>query len=86
MNTRVLKLNYHAIFDCHLNHSNTVWGQNRNLLNHLFILITKESPLRIISFESRNPHSNPLFYRHEIVKSYDKIIVENSLISKSIME
>ena len=41
--------------------------------------------LRIISFECRNAHSNPLFYRHEIVKLHDKIIIENCLcISKSI--
>ena len=26
VNIRVLKLIYHAIFDCHLNYANTVWG------------------------------------------------------------
>ena len=83
MNTRVLKLIYHAIFDCHLNYANTVWGQNKNSLNRLFLL--QKKALRIISFECRNAHSNPLFYRHEIVNLHDKIIIENCLfISRSI--
>ena len=38
VNTRVLKLIYHAIFDCHLNCANTGWGQNKNSLNRLFLL------------------------------------------------
>ena len=84
VNTRVLKLIYHTIFDCHLNYANTAWGQNKNSLNHLFLL--QKKALRIISFECRNAHWNPLFYRHEIVKLDGKIIVENCLFisSKSI--
>ena len=83
VNTRVLKLIYHAIFDCRLNYVNTVWGQNKNSLNHLFLL--QKKALRIISFEYGNAHSNPLFCRHEIVKLHDKIIIENChFISKSI--
>ena len=83
VNTRVQKLIYHAIFDCHLNYANTVWGQNKNSLNRLFLL--QKKALRIISFECRNAHSNPLFYKHKIVKLHDKIIIENCLfISKSI--
>ena len=81
--TRILKLIYHAAFDCHLNYANTVWGQNKNLLNSLFLL--QKKALRIISFKWRNAHSNPLSYRHEVVKLHDKIIIENCLfISKSI--
>ena len=38
VNTRVLKLIYHAHFDCHLNYANTVWDQNKNSLNCLFLL------------------------------------------------
>ena len=38
-----------------------------------------------MSFECRNAHSNPIFFRHEIIKLPDKIIMENCLlISKSI--
>ena len=83
MNTTVIKLIYNSIFDCHLNYVNTVWGQNKNSLNRLILL--QKKALRIISFECRNAQSNPLFYRYEIVKLYDKIIIENCLfISKSI--
>ena len=83
VNTRVLKLIYHVIFECHLNYANTVWGQNKTSLNCLFLL-QKKAP-RIISFECRNAHSDPFFYRHEIVKLHDKIIIENCFfISKSI--
>ena len=31
--TKVLKLFYHAIFDCHLYYANTVWGQNKISVN-----------------------------------------------------
>ena len=81
MNTRVRKLIYHAIFDCYLNYANAVWGQNKNSLNHLFLL--QKKALRIISFESRNANSNPLFYRLEIVKLHDKIITENYLFTSN---
>ena len=49
-----------------------------------YILIKGES-LRIIIFDSRNAHSNPLFHRNELVKLHDKTIIENCLfISKSV--
>ena len=83
VNSRILKSIYHTIFDCHLNYSNTAWGQNKNSLNRLFLL--QKKALRIISFECRNAHSNPLFCKHEIVILHDKIIIENCFfISKSI--
>ena len=65
VNTRVLKLIYHTVFDFHLNYANTVWGQNKNSLSHLFLL--QKKALRIISFECRNAHSNSFFYRHEVI-------------------
>ena len=51
---------------------------SKNKFTKSLILITEES-LRIISFGCRNAYSNPLFYRHEIVKLHDKIIIENCL-------
>ena len=66
VNTMVLKSIYHAIFDSNLNYANTVWDQKKKALNCLFLL--QKRALRIISFECRNSHSNPLFYRHEIVE------------------
>ena len=77
VNTKVLKLVYHAIFYCHLSYADSVWGQKTNSLNRLFLL--QKKALRIISFGCRNAYSNPLFYRHEIVKLHDKIIIENCL-------
>ena len=38
VNIKILKSIYYAIFDCHLNYANTVWGQNRNSMNWLIIL------------------------------------------------
>ena len=29
VNTRVLKLFHNAVFDCHLNYGNTIWGQTK---------------------------------------------------------
>ena len=49
VNTRVLKLIYHALFDCHLNYANTVLSQNKNSLNRLFLL--QKKVLKTISFE-----------------------------------
>ena len=70
---------YHAIFNYHLNYDNIVWGQNKNSLSRLFSL--QKKALRIISFECSNAHRNPLFYRHEIARLYDKIIIANCLFS-----
>ena len=66
MNTWTLKLIYRAIFDSHLNYVNTVCGQNKSSPNRLFLL--QKKALRIISFECRKAHLNPLFYRDETVK------------------
>ena len=41
VNTKVLKLVYHAIFDCHLSYADSVWGQKTNSLNRLFLLQKK---------------------------------------------
>ena len=38
VNIKILNSIYYAIFDCHLNYANTVWGQNRNSMNWLIIL------------------------------------------------
>ena len=83
VNIKILKSIYYAIFDCHINHANTVWGQNKNYMNRLIII--QKRALRIKNFECRNAHSNPLFYRHKLIKLPDKILIENCLfISKSI--
>ena len=83
VNTKVLKSIYCAIVDRHLNYANKVWGQNKNSLNLLFLLLKKS--LRIISFECRNAHSNTLFCKYEIVKLHDKIIVEIDFLSVNLV-
>ena len=45
VNTRILKSIYYAIFDCHLNYANTVWGQNRN--SKLFVLLALNAEMLI---------------------------------------
>ena len=39
----ILKSIYYAIFDCHLNYANTIWGQNKYAMNQLTILQKKLS-------------------------------------------
>ena len=43
VNIKILKSIYYAIFYCHLNYANTVWGQNRNCMNPIIILQKKLS-------------------------------------------
>ena len=38
VNIKILNTIYDAIFDCHLNYANTVWGQNKNPMNRLITL------------------------------------------------
>ena len=83
VNTKILNSIYYAILDCHLYYANTVWGQKRNSMNRLIIL--QKKALHILSFECTNAHSNPLLFRHEIIKFPQKLIMENCLfINKSI--
>ena len=52
-------------------------------MNRLIML--QKKALHIMSFECRNALSNPLFFRHEIIKLSNKILMENCLfISKSV--
>ena len=83
VNTRILKSIHHASFGCHLNYANTVWGQNKNSQNCLFLL--QKKTFRIISFKGIYAHSILFFYRPELVELPAKIIIENCLfISESI--
>ena len=75
--TDTLKSVYYAIFESHLNYACTVWGQNINTINRLFIL--QKKALRIINFKDRNAHSTPLFVDLNIIKLPDKIKIENCL-------
>ena len=60
VNMKIIKSIYYATFDYHLNYANTVWSQNRSSMNRLIML--QKKALQIMSFECRNPQSNPLFF------------------------
>ena len=83
VNIRILKLIYHAILDCYLNYAKQYEVKTKKSLTQLFIL--QKKALRLISFICRNIHSKPHFYKHEIIESSEKIIIENCIFcSKSI--
>ena len=57
--------------------------QGRNSVKRLHLLQKKS--LRIMFFQSRNSHAGPLFKVSKILKSFDKIALENCIfISKSL--
>ena len=45
------------------------------------IIILQKKALRIIIFQSRDSHSNPLFRSNHILKLDDKILIENILLA-----
>ena len=47
---------------------------------------TAKKALRIMSNESKNAHSNPLFIRHEIIKLPNNIKMENCLFIRNMVE
>ena len=55
----ILKTICFAIFDSHINYASLVWAQNSNALSR--ILTLQKKAIRIITFQSRNCHSSPLF-------------------------
>ena len=57
----------------------TYLGSKRKFFKLVILLIKETKALNIVSFESRNAHSNPLFCKHEIHKFHDKIIIEKCL-------
>ena len=75
VNIKIPRSIYYAIFHCHLcKHSLGSIQILHESANH-----TAKKAFRIMSFECRNAHSNPLFFRHEMIKLPDKIVMENCL-------
>ena len=82
VNKHILRTIYFAIFDSHINYANLIWGQNLHAVNRIDIL--QKKTLRIMNFQSKDPHSSPLFKSNHILKLEDKILIENILfINKS---
>ena len=61
----VLVTVYHALFHSHMFYACQVWGQNKNSTNNR-IFILQKSAIRIMTFESRRSHSDPLFHKLNI--------------------
>lgn len=72
-----------AIFESHLTYSFLVWGQDNNSIKHLAIL--QKKAIRIMNFEKRNAHTNPLFKKSKILKLLDTVMIENCIfVNKSL--
>ena len=78
VNIVILKTIYFAIFDSHINYANLVWAQNSNAMSR--ILTLQKKAMRIITFQSRNCHSGPLFFKLKLLKFNDKVHLENVLL------
>ena len=78
VNVNTLNIIYYAIFYSHINYANVIWAQDLNAVNRVSIL-QKKAP-RIISFQPRDCHSNPLFKKRNLLKSEDKIQPRNVLL------
>ena len=74
----ILKSIYFAIFASHINYANLVWAQNSNVMCR--ILTLQKKAMRIITFQSRNCHSGPLFFKLKLLKFNDKVHLENVLL------
>ena len=80
---KLLRSIYFAIFESNLNYCSLVWAQNYDAINCLVIL--QKKALRIMNFQPRNSHTNPLFRKVSVLKFKDEINLENILfIRKSI--
>ena len=74
---------YYAIFESHLCYASLVWAQNTNSVKRLHLLQKKS--LRMF-FQSRNSHTGPLFKMSNILRSFDKTVLENCIFIKKIFK
>ena len=81
VNSSILRTIYLSIFESHLNYCSLVWSQNCNVINRLVVL--QKKALRIINFQLRNSHSNPLFKKSFFLKLSDKVNLKNTLTFKN---
>ena len=80
---KILRSIYFAIFDSYLSYCYLVWAQNRGTIQRIVVL--QKEAVRIINFQQGNSHTSPLFKQNFILKSQDKICLENILfVSKSL--
>ena len=77
VNNETLKMIYHSVFESHFKYANIVWGQTIDSSHRLFLL--QKKALRIIFFQNRLSHTNPLFLSSSIIKLYDQISIDNCI-------
>ena len=57
LNKHILRTNYFAIFDPHINYTNLIWGQNLTVVNRILVLQWKA--FIIMDFQSRDSYAHP---------------------------
>ena len=77
VNNETLKMIYNSVFESHFKYANIVWGQCIDSSHRLFLL--QKKALRIIFFQNRLSHTNPLFLSSSIIKLYDQISIDNCI-------
>ena len=70
------------MFDSHLNYGNLVWFRNTNKIR---LTIFQKKVLTIMHFKPRKFRTSPLFLGLNILKSVDKIILENCLLINKVL-
>ena len=75
LDIKTLRSVYYAISESHLCYALLVWAPNTNSVRRLHLLQKKS--FRIMFFQSRNPHTGPLFKVTKNIKSFDKTVLEN---------
>ena len=68
---KILTSIYFAIFDSYLSYCCLIWAQNFSTIQQ--ILILQKKAVRIINFQPRNFHTNPLFKQNSMLKFQDTI-------------
>ena len=66
------------MFDSHINYASLVLAQNSNAMSR--ILTSQKEAMRIITFQSRNCHSSPLFSKLKLLKFNGKVHLESVLL------
>ena len=76
---KILRSISFVIFDSYLYYCCLVCAQNVSTIQRIVVL--QKKTIRIINFQPRNFHTSPLFKQSSILKSQDKICLENTWFS-----
>ena len=85
VNETTLRSIYYVIFQSHLSHVCTAWGQNIKY-NHRISILQRKA-MKIIFFSDLNEHTTPLLSKAKILKFIDFIQMENCIfVNKSVSD